>query len=372
MNQYDKIPDNLKSLPHWLTWHYCTKPNGKKEKIPNVEAGEWDNKRLYTFEGALSEYDRCQRDDNKSKADGIGIAIRTDNALIGIDIDNVTKDTIPEPVRAILTAAKESGGYIEKSVSGKGYHIIGTCSNKQMLLDMFRAWHNVTGAKSSDQHLEMYASGHYFTISGNVLYGTLGNIDKSIELAWEYITGTPVFTSASAIYATGATVNARTGTTTNDTTNHTNTRFKTQPGANPNPHFSGDDWHILSFPAKPMETVMADMHKRNPAIKNILEHGYDAFPSDWYDRMADKTPSGVDMRVAGILTFWLYRYGHDAVVDIIMHSALRDKKESYWKRTVSKAFQSAQKFYVKAIDKDKLTPMQEQFYNRYVRYHSKR
>lgn len=373
MNPYDKIPAELKNIPHWLTWHYNEKANGKIEKVPNVQQGEWDNRKLYTFTEAIQEYNRlCQSDKDKPRADGIGIAIRSDNPIIGIDIDNVTKDTIPDAVRSILTAAKEAGGYIEKSVSGKGFHIIGTCSNKQMLLDMFRNWHNVTGAKSADQHLEMYASGHYFTVSGNVLYGTLGNIDKSIELAWEYITGKPLFTSVSAIYTTRTTANARTERVGEGTTNHTNPQFKIAPGANPNRHFSGNDWYILSFPAKPMETVMADMHKRNPAIKNILEHGYDAFPSDWYDRMADKTPSGVDMRIAGTLTFWLYRYGHDAVVDIIMHSALRDKKESYWKRTVSKAFQSAEKFYVKAIDKDKLTPLQKQFYNKYIRQRFKK
>ena len=367
MNRYDKIPDNLKCIPHWLTWYYRTKPNGKQEKIPNVEAGEWDNKTLYTFPDVIKELERCQLANN-SKADGIGIAIRSDNQLVGIDIDNVTNDTIPDAVRSILTVAKESGGYIEKSVSKKGFHIIGTCSNKQMLLDMFRNWHNVTGAKSADQHLEMYASGHYFTVSGNVLYGTMGNIDKSIELAWEYITGKPLFTCVSAIYPARIPGNARTGTVGEGTTNHTSPQFKIAPGANPNRHFSGDDLHILSFPAKPIEIVLKSMYKSNPDIKNILENGYDAFPDEWYNQLSDKTPSGIDMRIVGTLVFWLYQYGPDAVVNIILNSAIsRDKKREYWTHTVKTAFQSAQKFYGGAIDTKKLTPLQEQFYYKWLR-----
>ena len=79
------------------------------------------------------------------------------------------------------------------------------------------------------------------------------------------------------------------------------------------------------------------------------------------------------MRIVGTLVFWLYRYGPDAVVDIILNSAIsRDKKRDYWTHTVKTAFQSAKKFYGGAIDKDKLTPLQEQFYNKYVRQRFKK
>ena len=373
MNNYNNIPQALQSIPHWLTWYYNTKPNGKMEKVPNVVAGKWDNKILYTFSEALSEYNRlCQSGKDKPHADGIGIAIRSDNQLIGIDIDNVTNDTIPDAVRSILTAAKIGGGYIEKSVSKTGYHILGTCSNKQLLIDLFLHYNNGAGGKSSDGHVEMYSHKHFFTVSGNILYANYGNIDKAIELAWEYISGKPLFTCVAAIYTTGTPGNARTEAVDEGTTNHTNPQFKIAPGANPNRHFSGDDWYILSFPAKPIDDVIQKMYESNPDIKNVLENGYDAFPDEWYNQLSDKTPSGIDMRIVGTLTFWLYRYGEDAVVDFIMQSALRDKKETYWKRTVSKAFQSAEKFYVKAIDKNKLKPIQEQFYIKYIRQRFKK
>ena len=121
-----------------------------------------------------------------------------------------------------------------------------------------------------------------------------------------------------------------------------------------------------------MQEVINTMYDRNPEIKNILENGYDAFPQDWYDKLSDKTPSGIDMRITGTLVFWFYRYGEAAVVNFIMQSALREKNQQYWERTVSRAFQSAEKFYVKAIDKNKLKPMQEQFYNRYIRQRFKK
>ncbi len=365
---FSKIPENLKSIPHWLTWRYDTKENGNLMKTPNVEAGEWDTKKLWTYQGAVDEYERCQRPDNKSRADGIGIAIRTDNELVGIDIDHVTADTIPERIRAILTAAKESGGYIEKSVSKQGFHILGTCTSKSLLLDLFKNWRNISGSKSDDQHLEMYAASHYFTVSGYTLYSNFGNIDKAIELAWEYITGKPLFTCVSAIYAHRTTINGHTATTENKTTNHTSPSIKTQYRANPNANFSADDLHILQMPVKPMGEVIKTMYGKNPVIKNVLEQGYDAFPKDWYDQLSDQTPSGMDMRIAGTVTFWLYRYGADAVADFLRQSVLnRDKAENYWSRTVTTAFQSADKFYAYAVDTKKLPPLEKKFFYEYIK-----
>ena len=358
MTQYDKLPDNLKSLPYWLTWHYNAKDNGKMEKVPNVGNGEWEVKRLLTYQDALNEYDRYQQD-NDRKADGIGIVIQSYSDIVGIDIDHVPDNDIPDDIRAILTAAKECGAYIERSVSKTGFHILGTCTNKALLLDLFLRERGSYGFKSNDMKVEMYAAKHYFTVSGFTLCNGCGNIDKAIQVAWEYMTGKPILTSISQLKTTG---NARTASVSDDTTNISNPQIQTQHRAFSNAHFSALDHEVLQMPAKPIKQVIEAMYKRNPAIKTVLERGYDAFPADWYNALSDKSPSGIDMRIVGTLTFWLYRYGCSAVVDVIMQSALRDKKEKYWQHTVDTAFHSAKKFYGGAINISKLTADQKRKY----------
>lgn len=353
----DNVPDELKSLPDWLTWYYNKKTTGKLEKVPNVGTGEWEVKKLLAYQDALNQYGNYHQDENH-KADGVGFVIQTYSNIVGIDIDHVPDNDIPDGIRAILTAAKGCG-YIERSVSRNGFHIIGTCTNKALLLELFLKERGNYGFKSPDQKVEMYAGKHYFTVSGYTLYNTFGNIDKAIQVAWEYMTGKPILTSISMLKTAE---NAHTAMAHSNATNTSNPDLKTLYGANQNAHFTALDLQILQMPAKPMQTVINEMYKKNPAIKNVLECGYDAFPTEWYNTLSDKSPSGIDMRIVGTLVFWLYRYGIAAVTDIIMQSALRDKKEQYWKHTVETAFRGAEKFYGAAIDIKKLSTTDKRKY----------
>ena len=365
-----KVPNELKSLPCWLTWKFVPKEGSKPEKKPNVPPGLWDNKKLYCFDNVLKEYERCQRTDNKSRADGIGFAFLSSSDIVGIDIDNIPDEELKNnpAILSLLNIGKSS--YIERSVSRKGFHLMGTCSNKSLLLSLFRQYNKGTGAKSPDGKLEMYAADHYFTMSGYTCYAGWGNIDLAIMIAWEYITGTPMLQSINTLQThQKATQNAHTAPVTTNTTQTLNPDLKTQPGANPNAHFSESDKEILAMPGLSIETTIKKMYAANPVIENILKNGYAAAPSDWkVDGNADESKSGIDMKIAGTLCYWLKRYGIPAIVKVMSHSAIHREKhdrDDYLLRTVQTAYESAEKFYPAANYK-KLSPEEKIKLNRWL------
>ena len=197
INKWTKIPAELKNYNNWLTWYYKHNPDRQKpEKVPNIGHGLWDSKKYYNFPAVLQEFSRCQQANN-SRADGIGIAFTNYNDLIGIDIDGINDANIPPAIQAILLAGKTT--YIEKSVSGKGYHLIGKFSNKGLLLKMMQSYNGRTGAKSKDLRIELYITGRYFTVSGDCINDCFGDIGSAFALAWEYITGKSALTSVASL-----------------------------------------------------------------------------------------------------------------------------------------------------------------------------
>ena len=96
MQALEKIPNQLKSLTgDWLNWHY-EKKDGKEKtiKVPEVPANWYDKPQL-TFEEAVA---RSAANPQK----GIGIAFRTYNNIVGIDIDNIPDNAIPPKIKSIL------------------------------------------------------------------------------------------------------------------------------------------------------------------------------------------------------------------------------------------------------------------------------
>lgn len=357
-----KVPEELKSLPYWLTWHYEPGATGKKPtKKPNVPSGKWDGKPFQTFPAVLREYERCQLPDNQSRADGIGFAILSTHDIVGIDIDDVSDEDIKQDavILSLLQAGKTS--YIERSVSRKGFHIVGTCSNKQLLLALFRQYNNGAGAKSPDGKIEMYAGKHYFTVSGYALYSGWGNIDNAIMIAWEQITGKPLFACVTASSPVTPN-NAHTTTVTGQTTKTITPTAETPYRSNPDAGFSDED--VLSLPKLALETTIKKMYAANPVLQRVLAEGYATAPTDWFIKSenADESRSGVDMKVAGILAYWLKRYGTTAIVAIMERSALYrpDRKgKDYLTNTVQTAVDSAEKFFP-AVNYQKLSPTEKE------------
>ena len=270
-------------------------------------------------------------------------------------------------------------GYIEKSVSGKGYHIIGTCSNKKLLLDLFKSYNNGSGAKSGDKRLEMYAADHYFTISGDIISNNCGCIDATILLAWEYITKKSLLCSVASIMS-----NTSVATITNDQKNLNNNRtsvatisapsqyngtYTPTPALAtiPKPPNAFSDEEVLQLPLMPIEETIKLMYRTKPILKDILENdGYLLAPKYWqlYGRnnpKKDTSPSGFDQEVTSAIMFWLRRYGNKKIAEILKKSKLDRQKPlaDYWLRTVTGAYQRAIEFFP-ATYLSKLTKEEQQ------------
>ena len=180
---------------------------------------------------------------------------------------------------------------------------------------------------------------------------------------------TPLLTSIGAMYAPATAGNAHTAPVCADTIQTSSQPQKTQPGANPDDHFSDEDRAILAMPGLAIETTIKKMYAANPVIKDVLENGYAAAPSDWkVDGNADESKSGIDMKIAGTLCYWLKRYGVPAIVKVMSNSAIHREKhdrDDYLLRTVQTAYESAKKFYPAANYK-KLSPEDKIKLNRWL------
>ena len=154
MNNFDRIPSELKELKQWTLWRYedvgCAKPtkipytrNHRKLSVTNPD--DW-----LTFTDAVNIY-------NFGGYDGIGFVFSQFDPYAFIDLD-ATEDK--ESIERQLKVFKEFDSYSEKSPSGKGLHIIVKGSIPQ-------------GRKRSA--IEIYSSERYATMTGDVYN------DKGIE-----------------------------------------------------------------------------------------------------------------------------------------------------------------------------------------------
>lgn len=345
MKDYSKIPTELKSLPDWTTWQFVPRAGKKPEKKPNVPPSQWTNGKLYGFDAVLREFDRCQLQ-NGSKADGIGIVFHENNSIIGIDIDNISdNEAEADPIiKSLLTVGR--AGYIERSVSGGGFHLIGTCSNKKILIDLLKSYNGKSGARTAK--IELYINKRFFTVSGNAICSNFGNIDIAALIALEYITQKPVLCSIASI------IN-HTSVATEPAPFQCNGTYTPTPALAtiPKPENAFSNEEVLKLPLRPIEEAINFMYKTKPILKNILEiDGFASAPDYWklYGRnndTKDKSPSGFDQEIASAIIFWLYRYGVDKIVKILSESKLnRDKSlADYWFRTVSGAYERAIEFF---------------------------
>lgn len=159
----EAIPSELKEKRHWVCWvARNTKPNGKFDKIPvNPKIGMFTDgtnpSNWLSFEEVCAHYD-------SGKCDGIGIGLRGEPFsvdqdgqplyLIALDFDGVTNR--PDEVREIWKSLGKP--YTEISPSGDGLRMFAL---SRVL---------ITGGNDGQGH-EMYSSGRFVTVTGNVIGG---------------------------------------------------------------------------------------------------------------------------------------------------------------------------------------------------------
>lgn len=121
---FDAIPQEMKDIPQWFMWKAEETKDNKLAKIPysfdgthKISYNDYSNFR--TFDEVKTQYN------NVSGFAGIGFSPKnTDITIIDLDIKVDMKTgallkTILPKERPFLNA-----GYVEKSVSGRGYHVI--------------------------------------------------------------------------------------------------------------------------------------------------------------------------------------------------------------------------------------------------------
>lgn len=124
------IPECLRGEPVWVNY------DANKVPKPRITS------ELLTFEAA-----------SKRKPARIGYVFRAKYGRSGIDLD---ADTHADTATRLLDWARSLGAYIERSLSGQGWHIIGRGALQGAGV----------GKRSTPYRVEAYSQGRYFTVTG--------------------------------------------------------------------------------------------------------------------------------------------------------------------------------------------------------------
>lgn len=170
---YERVPDELKELEQWcffkLEWNEQRKKNTKKPFNSNTGylAKSNDESTWSTFDEAIQAL-------NKFNGDGIGFFFK--EPYIGIDIDDIEGeiqrylqgDIETNMVYEFVESVKS---YAEYSPSGNGIHII--AKGKQ------------PGNRNRKGNVEIYTSGRFFTVTGNIVKSEYAEITEPNKIDLE-------------------------------------------------------------------------------------------------------------------------------------------------------------------------------------------
>lgn len=169
---FDAIPNEMKNVPQWFMW--VAKDNGRNDnklaKYPTNTKGEpikWtDIDNLYTFDEVKHAYE------HSNQFGGISFnVVGSGLTIIDIDMNMHTMDLTPTE-KPLLNA-----GYVEKSVSGRGYHVV---LNKALPNDQEKHMYDKDGNR-----LEVFCNSGFVAITGDV-YNNHAQID-SVETSQQFI-----------------------------------------------------------------------------------------------------------------------------------------------------------------------------------------
>lgn len=165
----DKLPQELKAIPHWVAWKVDEKRNDKNEltyvKVPynvntNRNASTADPKTWVSYEDALKTI-------NQSEIyEGLGFVITKSDNIVFLDIDGCIEDgKFVDSEGAMLAQTLLGTTYCEYSPSGTGIHAY------------------FKGVKSDDfanridsLGMELYYDKRYMTVTGSIVEGSVDAI----------------------------------------------------------------------------------------------------------------------------------------------------------------------------------------------------
>lgn len=164
------LPEELTNLAHWVAWREELRPgSNKKTKVPYCLAtGQHASS---TKPADWSQFPDVEIPDAYA---GLGFVFTKSAGFTGIDLDDCLIDGSIKPWAAEILQLLPS--YSEISPSGNGIKIWTRAQLPGNGLKVYiDAEGNRTVESMSDGCIEMYDSGRYFTVTGN-LYGTAINI----------------------------------------------------------------------------------------------------------------------------------------------------------------------------------------------------
>src|SRR5262249_12554801 len=170
-------------LPNFVVWKWVWKWDKKRRKgkwtKPPYQARHPDRKASTTNPKTWAPYDVALAAVQRCEADGLGVVITKGHAdhIIGGDLDkcrDLTNGAVKPWAQSFLDKAAMLGAYVEQSVSGTGFRIVGLGDGAAITEEKER--YEVPGASSEEEHVELYhkSNGRYLTISGNQI-GTCSN-----------------------------------------------------------------------------------------------------------------------------------------------------------------------------------------------------
>jgi putative DNA primase/helicase len=161
--EVEAIPATLKELRQWVVWRYEERTNAKREKkitkVPYrprlagmIEAKADTRATWGSFNEALAALET-------KKFSGLGFVFSDDDPYCGVDLDGCIDLETGEINSEAADIVGHLNTYTELSPSGSGLHII--CQ-----ADLT----GLAGRHNTKTNREMYSSGRFFTMTGNV-YG---------------------------------------------------------------------------------------------------------------------------------------------------------------------------------------------------------
>jgi predicted P-loop ATPase len=155
--------DEIKKLPIWVMWRKEMKKGTKPTKVPYMDIGKYASSTnpdtWSTFKKLDDKFFKGRDIPLNSKA-GIGIVFEKTANIIGIDFDKCVdnKGKIHQDVKRFIEKANT---YAEFSPSGTGIHLLFQKTGEEDI--------NLIANKNHFEtfDIEVYASGRYFTFSGN-------------------------------------------------------------------------------------------------------------------------------------------------------------------------------------------------------------
>lgn len=179
-DNYKNIPAELRSLPQWVGFLMTPGKNGKMNKLPvnpyTLYGASSTNPETWgTFNDALSAIGKpCKVGQSEGIVEGIGFVFAP--PYCGIDLDHVIDENGAADILA-LAIVKKINSYTEISPSGTGLHII----YKGEIHPEWKKKQVDALGKGTD--LEMYQTGRFFTVTGNLWenYGSVAQRDKEAQ-----------------------------------------------------------------------------------------------------------------------------------------------------------------------------------------------